>query len=129
MFGIYPPMYNSHLKIRVRTKVSGVEMFLVPIHRGLTASGRAQLGHGRKKKISGRLERGVVLLSALSFLLLHVFFPPLIHTAGGVPLFVSAGVHSRQGCLNCSQHVDFTRSLECCRSEESVIVMKIKTEA
>lgn len=78
--GVYLPMYNLYLKIRVKTKVSGVVMSLIPFRRGLTG---AQLWHGRTNPCQIRKsERGALLGTALSPLLLGVC---LIHTAGGVP--------------------------------------------
>lgn len=83
MFGIYLQMYNLHLKIRVKTKVSGVEMILIPFRRRLMAFDGVQLGHGRKKSLT-EIQREASCSCQCSLL--------SFYTAGGVPLFVSAGV-------------------------------------
>lgn len=66
VFEVHLQMDNSHLKIKVKTKVSGVEMFLILLSQRTDGLEGAQLGHGGT---NGKSERGVA------------------------PLFVSAGVH------------------------------------
>lgn len=71
MFGIYLQMYNLHLKFRVKTSVSDVEMFHIRSCRVLTAF--EGLDSDMEEQIpEGKSERGVLLLSALSPLLVGV---------------------------------------------------------
>lgn len=91
MFGIYPQMYSLHLKFREKSKVSGVEMFLVPFRRGPTASEGARLGRGGANPGRKEREGRPAPVGALP--------PPSgclsVTSAQQVvaPLFVSAGVH------------------------------------
>lgn len=83
MFGIYLQMYNLHLKLREKTKVSGGEMFLVPFRRGPTAFEGAQLGREKNKSLTERARE--VSCSCQHSPLSFRAFVPHVRTAGGAP--------------------------------------------